>query len=76
VAKCKGTGTRGKGTGKPESGVTVARRHIGQKIHQALKDKDERSTSALNEALAPKQDDDIKDTGGRHRPLFKVTTGV
>ena len=76
MAKCEGTGTKGKGTGKPESGVTVAYRHSGQRFLQGLEDKDERSISALNEALAPKQEDDVKDTGGGHRSLIKVIIGA
>jgi hypothetical protein len=40
VAKCEGTGTRVKGTGKPESRVTVVCRHIGQRFLQGIKDKD------------------------------------
>jgi hypothetical protein len=39
-------------------------------------DKDERSTSDLNEALTPKQDDEVKDTGGGHPSLIKVITGA
>jgi hypothetical protein len=58
------------------TGYTVLRRQAGQRFFQELEDKDERSTSALIEALAPKQEGDAKDTGGGHQPMYKEDTGV
>ena len=80
-AKRKCTGITGGDTGtreKPEyrHDSIVACRHSGQRFLQRIEDKDERSTSALIEALKPKQKDDVKGTGGRHQPLYKEHAGV
>ena len=56
------------GTGKEDTGVPVQAtlQHVGkagQRFSPELEDKDERSTSALNEALTPKAEGDVKGTG-------------
>jgi hypothetical protein len=51
-------------------------RHSGQRFSPRLEDKDELSKVALIEALTPKDQDDVKGSGGGHHLLIKVKTRV